>query len=177
MTRRIAAVALLALAACAPKPETPEQMAARMKAESDSAKPAFEAVAAQWARHMAGGRADSAAMLYTEDAVYMASNAPATRGRAAVQAALEQLLSLGTWQISLTTTSVEANGPLAVEQGINVVNFRPGPHAPAGMAAMFPDTGKYVTVYRKVNGTWLISADIFNTSRAMPTPASATRHY
>lgn len=175
MIRRLAVVTLLALAACAPKPETPEQMAARMKAESDSARSAIGVVLAEWERLMAAGRADSVAMLYTEDATYMASNQPAIKGRAAIQAALTPFLSVGTWNISITTTSVEANGPLAVEQGINVMNFRPGPNAPAGMAAMFPDTGKYVTGWRKVDGKWLIFTDIFNTSRAMPAPA-AKRH-
>jgi ketosteroid isomerase-like protein len=92
------------------------------------------------------------------------------KGRAAIQAMIAEWMSYGTWQASSTTTRVDANGPLAVEQGTNVLNLKPGPHAPAGMAAMFPDTGKYVTAWKKVNGTWLIFADISNSSRAMPAP-------
>ena len=171
MTRRIAAVTLLVLAACAPKPETPEQMATRMKAESDSARTAIEAANTCFVRYAAAGKADSAAMNYAEDAVVMMANEPAVRGRAAIQAKLAEWMGYGTWQMSPTTTSVDANGPIAVEQGTYVQDFKAGPRAPAGMAPMFPDTGKYVTAWKKVNGTWLIFADITNTSRAMPAAA------
>ena len=171
----LAAVALLALAACAPKPETPEQMAARMQAESDSAKTAIEAANARFIRLLAAGKADSAAMNYAEDAVLMLSNEPAAAGRAAIRAKLADLLGYGTWDMSVMTTRVEANGPLAVEQGTYVQNFKPGPHAPAGMAAMFPDTGKYVTGWKKVNGAWLIVADISNSNRSLSAPAAKRR--
>jgi ketosteroid isomerase-like protein len=174
MIRRLAAVTLLALAACAPRQETPEQMAARMKAESDSARTAIEDADARLHRYWAAGRADSIALLYAEDAVMMVPNSPATTGRAAMQAASAQYMSFGTWQLKTTVTRVDADGSLAVEQGTYVDNFVPGPHAPAGMAASFPDTGKFVTVWKKVNGVWLVYADIFNTNRPVPA-ASAKR--
>ena len=82
MTRSIVAVTLLALAACAPKPETPEQTAARMKAESDSARPALQAALDRVARYFAAGRADSLVMFYADDAVLMLANMPALKGRA-----------------------------------------------------------------------------------------------
>jgi ketosteroid isomerase-like protein len=172
MTRRIAAVALLALAACAPKPETPEQMTARIKAESDSAKTALQAGLDRSCRYLAAGRADSLAMFYAEDAVLMMPNEPAVKGRTAIQAEFAKYLSYGTYQCTLTTTGVEANGPLAVQWYAYVETFKPGPHAPPGMAAMFPDTGYSVTAYRKVNGQWLAFADIGVSSRAMPAPAA-----
>jgi ketosteroid isomerase-like protein len=175
MTRRLAAVTLLALAACAPKPETPEQMATRMKAESDSARTAIEAAMGHWERHIAAGRADSAAMIYAEDAVVMTSNSPAIKGRAPIEAMLTRLMGYGTYQFAFDIARVDANGPLAVEQGTYVEDFKPGPQVPPGMAAMFPDTGKYVTEWRKVNGVWLIAVDIFNTSRPMSAPGVAKR--
>ncbi|MGD0484995.1 MAG: nuclear transport factor 2 family protein [Gemmatimonadales bacterium] len=175
MIRRLAVVTLLALAACAPKPETPEQMTARMKAESDSARTAIEAANAHWVRYAAAGRADSAALDFAEDAVFMTANAPSLRGRPAIQAMFSEMFSYGTWQVTLTTTRVDAYGPIAVEQGTNILRFTPGPHAPAGMAAMYPDTGKYLTYWKKVNGTWLEAVDISNSDRAMPAPA-AKRH-
>jgi ketosteroid isomerase-like protein len=172
MTRRLAAVTLIALAACAPKPETPEQMAARMKAESDSARTAIEAVNARAHRYFAAGNVDSLVVGYAADVVVMMSNAPAIRGRPAIRAKLAEWMGYGTWEMTATTTRVDASGPLAVEQGTYVQNFKAGPHAPAGMAAMFPDTGKYVTAWRKVNGDWLVFADIFNTDRPVPAPAA-----
>ena len=171
MSRRIAVVTLLALAACSPKQETPEQMAARMQAESDSVKPALQAALDEFARHIAAGRADSAAMAFTEDGALMEANAPTFSGRAAIQAHIAEATGLGTWQLAFTASRVDAYGPLAVEQGIRVENFRPGPHAPAGMAAMFPDTLKDVRAWKKVNGRWLIFAAIGNSIRALPASA------
>jgi len=172
MIRRLAAVTLLALAACAPKAETPEQMAARMKTESDSAKTALQAAFNRFCRNWTAGRADSVAMFYTEDAVAMYPNEQAVKGRAAILAELIKDLSYGTYQCSLTVTGVEANGPLAVAWYTYVENFNPGPHAPPGMAAMFPDSGYSVTAFRKVNGQWLGFVDIGVSSRAMPAPVA-----
>jgi ketosteroid isomerase-like protein len=176
MIRRIAAVTLLVLAACAPKAETPEQMAARMQAESDSARTAIEAADARFIRYFLAGKADSAAMNYAEDAAFMVSNEPLVKGRHAIQERIAAMLGAGTWEFNLTTTRVDASGPIAVEQGTYVMNLRPGPHAPPGMAAMFPDTGKYVTAWKKVNGSWLIFADISNSNRTMPVPGAARHH-
>ena len=177
MIRRLAAVTLLALAACAPRPEPPEQMAARMKAESDSARPALQAAVDRYAQQFMAGRADSCAMFYAEDAVLMPNNQPVLKGRAAIQAAIAQMMSWGTYQISFATTRVDANGPLAVHQYTYVVSFKPGPHAPPGTAA-FVDTGKTMTAYRKVNGTWLAFADVAGLSdRAAPPPAPAAKKH
>ena len=177
MTRRFAAVTLLALAACAPKPETPEQMATRMKAESDSVRPALQAALDGVARHFAAGRADSVAMFYAEDAVLMMPNEPALKGRAAIQAKVAEMMSWGTYKITFATTRVDANGPLAVQQYSYVDNFTPGPHAPPGMTAI-SDTGKSMTAYKKVNGAWLAFADVGGLSdRAMPAPAPAAKKH
>ncbi len=175
MLRRLAAVTLLALAACAPRQETPEQMAARMKAESDSAKTAIEAAYARLARQFVEGKADSAAMNYAEDAVVMQVNAPPTRGRAAIRAMLAEYLGWGTNEFSAAITRVDANGPLAVVQGTYFENLKPGPNAPPGIGAAFPDTAKFVSAWKKVDGVWLIFADIANSNRAVPAP-TARKH-
>jgi ketosteroid isomerase-like protein len=177
MIRRIAAVTLLAVAACAPKPETPEQMANRMKAESDSVRPALQAALDQYARHLAAGRADSVAMFYAEDAVVMMPNEPAIKGRAAIQAKYAEWLSYHIGRATFTTTRVDAYGPLAVQQYAYVVSFQPGPHAPPGLKA-YTDTGKTVTAYRKVNGAWLAFLDVSGMSdRAIPAPAPAGKKH
>ena len=177
MTRRLAAITLLALAACAPKPETPEQMAARIKAESDSARPALQAALDAYARHFAAGKADSVAMFYAEDAVFLQNNGPVLKGRAAIQASVAEQLSWGTYQITFTTTRVDASGPLAVHEYSYVTSFKPGPHAPRGMTAL-TDTGKSMTAYKKVNGAWLAFADMGGMSdRAMPMPAAVAKKH
>jgi len=165
-----AVAAMLALAACAPKPETPEQMRARLRAESDSAKVAIDAAEARLNAYLAAGKADSAALFYAEDATYTAAGSPTHRGRAAIQAKFQQLMGMGSWTVRTTADKVEASGPIAVEAGRYVITFAPGPHAPPGIAAMFPDSGGYVFTWRRVDGTWLITNDIVVSTRA-PAPA------
>jgi ketosteroid isomerase-like protein len=164
---------LLALAACAPKPETPEQAQARIRAESDSAKTAIDTADARFVAYMAAGKADSAALNYAEDAVFYPSGEPAAVGRPAIQASFQQMLGMGSWRIAPTNTKVVASGPVAVETGHYVINLTPGPHSPAGMAAMYPDSGNFLTTWRKVDGRWLITNDMSATTRA---PAPAKKH-
>ncbi len=159
----LAAVAVL-LAACAPKPETPEQTAARMKAEADTVRLAIDAQNARLVRFTAAGQADSTAAVYAEDAVFFGSNAPAVRGRAAIASMFRSMLATGTFAMTPKTLSVEANGPIAIETGSNVIAFTPGPKAPRGTTA-YTDTIKYVTTWRNVGGQWLISNDIGTTDR------------
>lgn len=166
------AVASLALVACAPKPETADQAQARLRAESDSARTAIEAANARFAGYLAAGQADSAALIYAEDAVMFPSGTPAITGRAAILAQFRQWVGMGHWTVKATTREVEASGPVAVETGTNVTTFAPGPNAPRGMAARYPDTTNYETAWRKVDGRWLITRDMAVTTRA---PASATR--
>ncbi len=162
--------AALLLAACAPKPETPEQMAARLKAESDSARVAIEANNARFAQFVVAGKVDSAAMGYAEDAVFYPDRGPAARGRAAIAKAMAAMLQEGTiTSMVVKTISVEASGPLAVETGTNAWTMVP--KTPAG-AKPVVDTLKYVTTWRKVGGQWLITNDIANSAIA---PAPATK--
>jgi hypothetical protein len=72
---------------------------------------------------------------------------------------------------------VDASGPLAVEQGSFIVSLKAGSHAPAGMGAVFPDTCKYVTVWKKVNGQWLVLADINNSNRNRAVPVAAPKRH
>jgi ketosteroid isomerase-like protein len=163
---------LLALAACAPKPETREHAQARLRAESDSTKTAILAANARFAAHMALGKADSAALSYAENAVFFPTGAPAIRGRAAIRAIFQQMMEVGTWHIAVSDVKVEASGPLAVETGRYVTGLTPGPDAPAGVAAMFPDSGNFLSTWRKVNGRWLMITDMSATTRA---PAAAKK--
>ena len=170
------AAAALLLAACAPKPETPDQAAARMKAEADTARTAITAANALMSKYVAAGQMDSAATLYAEDAVLYPSNAPAARGRAAILATFKGMAAAGAWTVMPSTYSVEANGPIAIETGRGLVTYAPGPNAPPTMQTAFTDTMKYVTTWRKVGGKWMISNDIMNSDRApQPAPAPARR--
>ncbi len=162
--------AAMLLAACAPKPETPEQMAARLKAESDSARAAIEAIDARFGQLAVAGKMDSAAAFYAEDAVMYPEHAPAARGRAAIAKLFSDMMASGTYtSVVVKTSSLEASGPIAIETGTNA--YAMVPKTPAG-AKPIVDTLQYVTTWRKVGGQWLISNDIGNSIiPAQPAPA------
>jgi len=159
----LAAAAVL-LGACARAPETPEQTAARLKAEGDTARLAIEAQNTRLVEFVAAAQADSLASVYTEDAVLYPANNLAVRGRTAIASAWRAWLATGSFTYAPRTISVEASGPIAIETGHNIVTYTPGPEAPADAEAA-TDTVVYVTIWRKVGAHWLISADIGTADR------------
>jgi ketosteroid isomerase-like protein len=63
--------------------------------------------------------------------------------------------------IDLTAAEVEAHGLVASEVGTFVVKVKDG---------TVVDRGKYVVVWKKVGGQWLLHRDIWNTSQPAPKP-------
>jgi len=169
-TRWTAAALLLVAAACKPPAETAEQMATRMAAEADSARTAIAAQDRRFEAAMAGGWADSLAALYTEDASMMAPNMAGVTGREGIRAAFAPMMQGGKATLTLNTVSVVANGPMAVERGTYHFTFTPT-RGPAQ-----PDSGKYLVHWHKVNGTWLLADDIWNSDAPMMPAGSAKRN-
>lgn len=160
--RRTLLLAVVLLAACQ-KPETPEQAAARMQAESDSARTAIEAANVRYARYLNGNMADSVASLFTENGMVMPPNMPAVTGRAAI----------GTWMaanpmppgssITFTVAEVAASGPIAIERGSYAFTMPAMGRTPAMNTA-----GKYLAHWHKVGGEWLVAADIWSDDVPQP---------
>jgi len=98
--------------------------------------------------------------LYADDAVLMPPNAPAFNGRAAVQQFWGGLLATGSTDVDLVPDDIQVSGNMAVERGHYEVT-KP-----------FRDSGKYVVVWRKRAGKWLITHDIFNSNLTPPAPGS-----
>ena len=142
MKRIVIAIALLTLAACA---TTTGDAESNIRQNTSN----FSTLV---------NRGDSAAIadLYSEDAMFMAPNAPATRGRANIRQAWAGMLGSLHPEVTLTTDSVTQSGDLAVEVGRYQFGM-----TPAG-GATTRDNGKYVVVWKRINGKWQIANDIFN---------------
>jgi uncharacterized protein (TIGR02246 family) len=171
MRTTLTAVALLAVAAvaCKPPAETADQMAARMQAETDSARTAIAAQNRRFEAAMAAGSADSLAALYAENGSMMAPNMMGVTSRDSIRAAFGPMMQAGKSMLTLNTVTVSANGPMAVERGTYHFTFTPT-RGPAQ-----PDSGKYLVHWHNVNGTWLMSDDIWNSDAPMAPPAPAPR--
>lgn len=108
------------------------------------------------------GDAGAMAAYYTDDAVMMAPNVPAMRGRDGVRQFWSGFLAAGRVEVTLTTDEVVQSGDLATEVGHYDVTITPA------TGAAIRDSGKYVNTWRKTNGRWFIAYDIFNSDRPAP---------
>jgi uncharacterized protein (TIGR02246 family) len=109
----------------------------------------------------ANARAGNAQMLvnnfYAPDAVVMAPNYPPLRGRNAIQQFWTGFLATGSVDLALTSSNVtQPSSDVAIETGRYDLSLRPA----SGQAVK--DTGKYMVLWKKSNGRWWASDDIFN---------------
>lgn len=94
---------------------------------------------------------------YADDAVLMPSGQESVSGRDAILAYWNERPQLGLVSLSLFSESVHGSGDLAYELGKFTRTLRRRHGAP------FQDTGKYVVIYRRVEGDrWRAVAEMFN---------------
>lgn len=160
--RRNLLLAAVVLAACQ-KVETNEQMVARMRAESDSATAAIDAINVRYARYMNANQADSVALLFTENGVMMPPNAPAVVARDAIRTFLTSNGMPPGATLSFTAVDVDANGPMAVERGTYTFTMPAQGRTPAMNMA-----GKYLVHWHNVNGAWVQAATIWSDDVPLP---------
>lgn len=100
------------------------------------------------------------ATFYAKDAIEMASNMPMIQGRDAIQQWYAAWLTPDGVSMTFETADVEvaASGDMAIERG--TYRFTQG--SPRGITE---DVGKYVTVWKKVDGTWQVAIDAANSDR------------
>ena len=93
---------------------------------------------------------------YAPDAVVMAPNMPALRGREALRQFWAGFLTTGAIDLTLTSDNVTQRDDIAVEMGHYDLTITPkdGPVA--------KDKGKYVVMWKKSKGRWWAVEDIFN---------------
>lgn len=148
--------AVLSLAACRPRAETPEALLARQAADQQAAEQGIAAAQERFVLHYNSGHPDSLAALYAPDAHLMPANLPAVVGTAAIQAAFAQAVA-SKGQLKLVTEAVTASGDLAVERGIYEETY-----TPPGSSTPVTDRGKYLAHWRRIGGKWLMVDDIAN---------------
>ncbi len=144
-------------------------LAGCQKADVDTSadEAAIRAATTAWANAYNSGDADAMGANYAEDAVLLPPNAPAATGRTAIQEFLAAD-SAGSRAAGLTFNlpgdgPVQVSGDLAYESG----SFSVTDAAGATVA-----TGKYIGVFNKIDGKWLLVRDTWN-SDAPPAPAPA----
>lgn len=118
----------------------------------------------QWAAAIAAKNIDGTIAPYAPAAVYLLPNAEPAKGDA-IRQAWSEVLQLPEMSLSFAPTHIgfDAAGTVAYDVGTYSFSFQ----SPAGKVE---DHGKYVDIWRKIDGEWKVVVDIFNTS--VPLPAS-----
>jgi uncharacterized protein (TIGR02246 family) len=120
-----------------------------------SARAAVEAANRKFTAALARGDAAALASLYSTDAAAYPPNADVVRGRDGIQKLWQSVIGMGIAEATLDTVDVEAQGDLAYETGNFVMKTKDGKVA---------DRGKYVVIWKRTGGQWLLHRDIWNTS-------------
>jgi uncharacterized protein (TIGR02246 family) len=118
---------------------------------------AIRAQVARWLELIKSKDAAAISQMYTEDGAFMPANAPIGKGRAAIEQNWAGMMSTPGFDLSFAPDQiiVSASGDMALDRGTYRLVV-----APDGKEQI--DTGKYVVVWRKVDGEWKAAADIIN---------------
>jgi uncharacterized protein (TIGR02246 family) len=120
--------------------------------------PMLNKMATEWAATYNAKDAAKLAGFYAENAVYMPSNQPMVKGRAAIRAHFTQEFQQGSANLKLTPMESAISGSQAYEAGTATITV------PGGRL----QHDKYVVVFKQVGGAWKIAYDINNTDQPAP---------
>lgn len=143
--------ALVLLAACAPAPEPPD-LAAEEQTIRDLDR--------RWVEAVASIDTISIANLYTADGYFMPPNAPRIDGRDAIRSAWAGMLQGP--NVSLTFQPTEIVVAQSADMAYDIGTYNLAMDGPEGR---IEDEGKYVVVWKKMNGEWKVAVDIFNSDK------------
>jgi uncharacterized protein (TIGR02246 family) len=143
----------LLLAGCSPAARN-DAATANVSAAHEQA---IRSVVANWLGHIRNRDAAAIAQLYTEDGALMPPGAPAAQGRQAVEQAWRGMMETPGFELTFEPTEivVSSAGDMALDRG----TYR---FTSSGSDGPVTDTGKYVVVWRNIDGSWKAAADIFN---------------
>ena len=106
---------------------------------------------------------DAAAVskLYASDGAMMAPGAPIAQGQPALEKAWGGMMQMPGFGLTFKADKivVAKGGDMALDQGTYLLSL-------TGPNGLTKDIGKYVVVWRNIDGQWKVAADIFNTDGA-----------
>jgi len=123
---------------------------------------AIETASAQWVDAFNKGDVAAFAALYTQEAKLLQPNIPMIVGRENIHANFQGFFEHGSRDIQLSVIELFANGDMAHKVGTYTLTIQPEE------GESISDNGKYVEIWKRVNGTWMLDVDIWNTSVPFP---------
>ena len=129
---------------------------------------AITAASEQYVDAFNRGDAAALAALFTEEGSLLPPNSPMIVGRVSIQAHFQAVLDAGVGDLKTTMIGVHVNGDMGHDVGKYTLTIQPE----EGEA--ISDNGKFVTIWKRQNGSWKIDVDIFNSSVPLPVPEEET---
>jgi uncharacterized protein (TIGR02246 family) len=123
--------------------------------------PALDKLAAAFAEAFNARDAARVASFYADDAIVMPPDQAMVKGRSNVEAYYARGFRQEIANFRLQPIESATTGTHAFEAGTSTLTERRNASATGGRAEITSD-GKYVVIYRRVNGQWKIAYDIFN---------------
>ena len=140
---------------------------ATVAVNTEAIRAGIDAANEKWSQAAEAADAAALASLYAEDAILAPPNAPRAEGRAAIEAAFAEMFTqvkFGENDITIDHLGIPESGELAYVVGSysgTMINTDD---------TTFEDVGKYVAVFKNVNGEWLLAVDTWNSD----VPAAGT---
>ncbi|MCK5839074.1 MAG: DUF4440 domain-containing protein [Bacteroidales bacterium] len=107
------------------------------------------------------GDMKAVAQHYTENAKLFPSNSEIIQGREAIEEVWNGAKEMGVQKSFLETVTANSFGNTAIEEGKYTLYAE---------GDIMIDKGKYIVIWKKEDGKWLLDLDIWNTSIPLPTP-------
>ena len=125
--------------------------------QDSGAEAAINEGAVAWASAWNSGDAAALAAQYSAEAIVLAPGAEALEGQEAIQAGMQAAIEMGGGsKMEITPGEII---PVGMDHAIEVGSF-----VETGADGSHKDHGKYVAVWAKVDGSWKIVRDIWNSS-------------
>ena len=116
----------------------------------------IEQANANFGAAFAKGDANAVAQMYTEKARLLPPNASLVEGRKSIEEFWKGVMEAGIKEIELKTVEVESFGDTIVEQGTASL---------FGKDKTVADKVKYVVIWKRVDGKWMLHRDCWNSSQ------------
>jgi len=106
---------------------------------------------------------EAALAFWAPDAIAQPQGAPQIQGTEALRQMYDQFFSqTAAFSSTATAYEVATSGDMAWEYGVNHITW-------AGPEGEILDVGKYLAVWRKMDGEWLVAAVDFSSDAPLPT--------
>lgn len=123
----------------------------------------IEAMNAQWVKAFEQRDFQSMQALFTSDSLLLSPNEPAVKGPEAVVQVWKSWAEFTNVAIAWAANRIDvsSSGDMAYDYGWYTFAFD-------SENGRVEDKGKYIAVWKKVDGTWKVAADIFNSDLPLP---------